>query len=330
MEPVCGKTIDAQETILLAVVDTLSQIAATEVGRKFLLWGELNYTGSRLKISPLAANHTLQIITNLVLNNLGEFNSKSLTKKVLGQYIFLLRQFYRTGHGLMVLSDFKLHLALSNCRNKLSEDEKKTEWGICLVDNLLNFGATPAGVFLLHESGSMETCVAYMFSRYQKKLKVSECEKFGYGTLVSQISSTKPGMEALCKAGWISASIDELWNLLECSQPFGPHIFDINDKISAKSITNILKLMTTFPGIRACLANEKEPTRGTFTDLLTTLAFLNYSKKSSLFNFEDSHQVGLRILKHIVSSLDSSIFLDVKFNYIECLIREISDFYIPG
>ena len=63
------------------------------------------------------------------------------------------------------------------------------------------------------------------FFRYEKKMSVSKCEKFGYGVLVSQISSTKPGMEAIYQTGLIQYFINDIWNLLESNRPFGdPHV----------------------------------------------------------------------------------------------------------
>ena len=73
---------------------------------------------------------------------------------------------------------------------------------------------------------------------------------------------------------------------------------------------------------------ESRDSRGTFTDLLKSMALVQFSKKSLLMTFEDTHQVGLRILKHLVASLDSSILLQVKFRYINYLVNELNDYYI--
>lgn len=45
-------------------------------------------------------------------------------------------------------------------------------WEEMLLDNLLNFAATPKGLMLLQQTGATHECVAYMFTRFTKKLQV--------------------------------------------------------------------------------------------------------------------------------------------------------------
>lgn len=45
-------------------------------------------------------------------------------------------------------------------------------WEETLLDNLLNFAATPKGVLLLQQTGAINECVSHMFSRFAKKLQV--------------------------------------------------------------------------------------------------------------------------------------------------------------
>lgn len=45
-------------------------------------------------------------------------------------------------------------------------------WEETLLDSLLNFGATPKGLLLLQQTGAINECVSYMFSRFTKKLQV--------------------------------------------------------------------------------------------------------------------------------------------------------------
>lgn len=324
IEPLRTSTNKLDSCNLCAAADTLSQFASTDSGRRFILFGEASCSNSFLQ-----QNETIETVTKLLLKSISKSEKNDMPQKVLQDYIFFLRQLYRTSQGLLVVSKYKLHFHFANLLNSLEEDEKNSEWGVCLIDNLLNFGATPSGVLILNESGYMEPCVDFMFSRYKKKLKVSEYEKFGYGTLVSQISATRAGMKALCKSGWIDFCVNELWGLLECAQPFGPHSVNIDSMAVSKSISNLLKLITTFSGLISCLDMEKSnENRGTLTDLLKSMAFVKFAKKSSLITFEDTHQVGLRILKHLVASLDISIVLQVRFRYINYLVNELNDYYI--
>lgn len=45
-------------------------------------------------------------------------------------------------------------------------------WEETLLDSLLNFAATPKGLLLLQQTGAINECVSYMFSRFTKKLQV--------------------------------------------------------------------------------------------------------------------------------------------------------------
>jgi len=48
----------------------------------------------------------------------------------------------------------------------------RVAWEEMLLDNLLNFAATPKGLLLLQQTGAINECVSYMFSRFTKKLQV--------------------------------------------------------------------------------------------------------------------------------------------------------------
>lgn len=45
-------------------------------------------------------------------------------------------------------------------------------WEENLLDDLLNFAATPKGLLLLQRTGAINECVTFMFNRYAKKLQV--------------------------------------------------------------------------------------------------------------------------------------------------------------
>ncbi|KAJ2991293.1 hypothetical protein HDV02_003863 [Globomyces sp. JEL0801] len=326
--------IGADEQVsLLAIAEALSHIASTDSGRKLILRGEINYRTPQYNSNEALLNNnknkTLDTIANFVKSNCSNIKQTCFSKKILESYIYFLRQFYRTCEGLLWLSKYQLHISLSHALKQLQDDSKESnqshqdlDWNISLIDNLLNFGATPKGVMLLYDSGSMEPCVSYMFS--------SKCEKFGYGTLVSQISTTKPGMQALCKTGWIQYIINDLWKHLECDVKFDETYIDIDDPSIGKIIANVMKLFTTFHGLSSCLEYESHHSndKGSLTHLIESLIIIEMNRESSLITFEDSHQAGLRIFKHISSCLDSCILLQSRFSFQQSLVREINDSYI--
>ncbi|KAK0148832.1 Protein broad-minded [Merluccius polli] len=91
-------------------------------------------------------------------------------------------------------------------------------WEETLQDSLLHLAATPKGLLLLHNTGALSGCVAYMFSRFVRKLQVSHCEKFGYGVMVTQVATTAPGVMALRDSGYVRALVVKLWSVLECGR----------------------------------------------------------------------------------------------------------------
>ncbi|MEJ1286771.1 TBC1 domain family member 32 [Cricetulus griseus] len=81
--------------------------------------------------------------------------------------------------------------------NMNSSEEESVAWEDNLLDDLLNFAATPKGLLLLQRTGAINECVTFMFNQYAKKLQISRQKKFGYEVLVVQVASTAAGAVAL-------------------------------------------------------------------------------------------------------------------------------------
>ncbi|ORY51889.1 hypothetical protein BCR33DRAFT_712091 [Rhizoclosmatium globosum] len=327
------------EQILLNIAQLLSNIASSESGRKLILWGlepvSATQTSTQKDYKP---SFPLQALVQLVVDSLeGRLSpSQTLTLRVLGGFIFVLRQLYRTCEGICLLQQYSLHQALAvnmgdskwfRAWNSAGAVEiSRKEWETMSIDNLLNFAGTPKGVLLLHESGAMERCVAHMFNRYQKKMQVSACEKFGYGVLVSQVSVTAPGMKALCRTGLIGSYIRNLWDWLEFENSCGEPEIEIDDHQSRKIVSSLMKAVSTFSGISSILSLESEKTEldvCTFTYLIRKLVFVDSPVPNDpLITFEESYQIGLRILSLVTSSLDSCILLQTKFHFQESLLKQ--------
>ena len=74
-------------------------------------------------------------------------------------------------------------------------------WEELLTDNLLNYATTPKGMLLMQQTSAMQACVEYMCKRHNQRLQVSHLEKFGYGSIITQIAATACGMLELDKQG---------------------------------------------------------------------------------------------------------------------------------
>ncbi|KAJ3221740.1 hypothetical protein HDU81_010379 [Chytriomyces hyalinus] len=331
MEPSSNEGIIFNERTLLNMSATLSSIAATNSSQKIYF-----------RDSTVLAS--VKIVVCLVQECFaGTIQpTQSLTPKVLGAFIFFLRQLYRTCRGIEALCDFDLHASLATNRGNLEWFQTwnsqtrmgKNEWEAHLVDNLLNFAATPKGVMKLVEAEVMDDCAKHMFQRYQKKLQVSACEKFGYGVLMSQISVTGPGMKALYQTGIISALIQNVWLLLEPDCVFEEPTIDIDDSRSLKVLSSLLKSVSTFAGLSALLDLEDQGTvkkEDTLVFLLRALIGLEDAPTDEVFvDCAEGHQVGLRILSNLITSLDSCVLLQQKFRFIEALMQQQSFAQLQG
>ncbi|KAJ3254472.1 hypothetical protein HDU77_004090 [Chytriomyces hyalinus] len=331
MEPSSNEGIVFNERTLLNISATLSSIAATNSAQK-IYFQDSNVLAS------------VKIVVCLVQECFaGTIQpTQSLTPKVLGTFVFFLRQLYRSCRGIEALQDFNLHASLAKNRGNLEWFKTwnsqtrmgKTEWEAHLVDNLLNFAATPKGVMKLAEAEVMDDCAKHMFQRYQKKLQVSACEKFGYGVLMSQISVTGPGMKALYQTGIINALIQNVWLLLEPDCVFEEPTIDIDDSRSLKVLSSLLKSISTFAGLSALLDLEDQGIVKKDDSLVFLLrALIGFEDETTdevLADCAEGHQVGLRILSNLITSLDSCILLQHKFRFIEALLQQQSFAQLHG
>ncbi|GFR74597.1 protein broad-minded-like [Elysia marginata] len=274
------------EAMLLHVADILCVIASSTTGRRHLIHGEGKGLLSRTKSS---AAHLI-----------AEFTKKALSDKlsppcpsaVTGAYLYVCRQLYNTCEGLLVLSQYELHTCIAQTWRKLQDSEKGTSsaasstkgddsekykdsynmfsWKDTLQDNLLNFASTAKGILLLQQTGAFNECVRYMYSRYDKKLQVSKCEKFGYGYMVTQVAATAPGIQALESTGYIRALLSELWSSLECvpqdTPVFTPKTWPVDpvDRSSQKHFIRLVNILSAFPAVYELIRGEALPARESY------------------------------------------------------------------
>ncbi|KAI9104653.1 broad-minded protein-domain-containing protein [Phlyctochytrium arcticum] len=324
--------------VLLDIAETLTNIVTTESGRRFVLQTEMQLAVERpdLPFEVRKSSNALDAVVEFINISVSHGLSSLPSVRVVSAYIFFLRQLYRTCEGLHILQRYGLHNVLAktlhdstrkSCESA-QELSMQKEWNAAAVDNLLNFSGTPKGVMLLQLSGSMSVCVSHMFQRYEKKMQVSQCEKFGYGVLVSQISSTKPGMGALYASGLLKSFFLDLWALLESDRMMTlcvPRSEPSDDHAGKKLIGNLLKAFASFPGLSSIVDAEFQSSGGreTFDYLMRVIILRKRPEKSNETIpdlFEEFHQIGLKILKLMTSSLDSFILLQCKYHFQEALL----------
>ncbi|XP_039980895.1 protein broad-minded isoform X2 [Xiphias gladius] len=340
---------------LTLIADILARIANTDRGLALFLY-EKNLLVAHSE-RTFAALVIVQFTLRLLDKELSSLSESDTSHTLCGAFIFVCRQMYNTCEGLQVLRPYGLHKAIAAAWKKTSSSSERVAtpipgatagastqelqnmliWEETLLDSLLNFAATPKGLLLLQQTGAINECVSYMFSRFTKKLQVSRCEKFGYGVMVTQVAATAPGVVALHCSGFVRALVIELWSTLECGSEDvrvvrpKPTPMDPIDRSCLKSFLSLVNLLSSSHSVwellgRQPLANKSEyalremPT--SIPDLIDRLIAVNSDAKiHSLFHYEQSHTFGLRLLSVLCCNLDSFLLLESQYNICSVLLQ---------
>ncbi|XP_027456756.1 protein broad-minded isoform X3 [Zalophus californianus] len=346
---------NCSETALIHIADILARIASVEEGLTLLLYGE-NMNSSDEK-SPTGAHIIAQFSKKLLDEDISIFSGSEMLPMVKGAFISVCRQIYGTCEGLQVLIPYSLHESIAKAWKKTSllseriptpvkcsdsvssvsqESQNIMAWEENLLDDLLNFAATPKGLLFLQRTGAINECVTFMFNRYAKKLQISRHKKFGYGVLVAQVASTAAGAIALQNSGFINGLITELWANLECGRddvrvthPRSTPVDPI-DRSCQKSFLALVNLLP-YPAVYELVGNQDLPNKAEYSlrevptcviDIIDRLIILNSEAKiRSLFNYEQSHIFGLRLLSVLCCDLDTLLLLEAQYQVSEMLLN---------
>nr|XP_040016630.1 protein broad-minded isoform X3 [Gasterosteus aculeatus aculeatus] len=340
---------------LTLIADILARIANTDRGLALFLYEKNLVVAHSERTFP--AHVVVQLTLRLLENELSTINESDRSHSLCGAFMFVCRQIYNTCEGLQVLRPYGLHTAVAAAWKRTSSLSERVPtpvpgatsetctlelqnmliWEETLLDSLLNFAATPKGLLLLQQTGAINDCVSFMFSRFIKKLQVSRCEKFGYGVMVTQVAATAPGAAALHSSGFVKALAVELWSVLECGrEDVGvvhpkPTPMDPIDGSCLKSFLSFVNLLSSSRSVwellgRQPLANKSEYTLRemptSIPDLIDRLIAVNSDAKiHSLFHYEQSHTFGLRLLSVLCSNLDSFLLLESQYNICSMLLQ---------
>ncbi|NXP77238.1 BROMI protein, partial [Ramphastos sulfuratus] len=346
--------INCLETTLTDVADILARIAAVEDGLSVLLYGENEKTAK--EDSPTAVHVIVQFTKKLLHDDISLLSGSELLPVVKGGFIFVCRQMYRTCEGLQMLIPYGLHESIAEAWKKTSllservptpvtgsdstssislESKNTLLWEETLLDALLNFSATPKGLFLLHSTGAMNDCVNFMVSSLSKKLQTDEYEESGSRVIVTQMATTPAGAVALQSSGFIKALVTELWALLECgkddlriTQPKSTPVDPI-DPSCQKSFLSLINLLT-YPAVLELLSKQDIPNKPMYSlrevptgiiDIIDRLIILNSDAKiHSLFSYEQSHTFGLRLLNVLCCELNTLLLLETQYKVSQALL----------
>ncbi|XP_065767621.1 protein broad-minded isoform X3 [Muntiacus reevesi] len=346
---------NCSETALIHIAHILARIASVEEGLTLLLYGE-NMNSSEEK-SPTGAHLIAQFSKKLLDEDISIFSGSEMFPVVKGAFTSVCRQIYGTCEGLQVLIPYSLHESIAKAWKKTSllseriptpvegsdsvslvsqESQNIMAWEENLLDDLLNFAATPKGLLLLQRTGAINECVTFMFNQYAKKLQISRHKKFDYGVLVTQVASTAAGAVALQNSGFVNAIITELWANLECGRDdvrvTHPRYTPVDpiDQSCQKSFLALVNLLS-YPAVFELVGNQSLPNKAEYSlrevptsviDIIDRLIILNSEAKiRSLFNYEQSHIFGLRLLSVVCCDLDALLLLEAQYQVSEMLLN---------
>eukprot|EP00058_Branchiostoma_floridae_P019139 XP_002604628.1 hypothetical protein BRAFLDRAFT_126784 [Branchiostoma floridae] len=161
LKPTKGKKC-AGEATLLHIADILSCLASSQTGRRMLLYGEAgNKAGKPNRNISSTAAHTIVEFATRALSSTLPSEESSPSYEVVGAYVFVCRQLYSTCEGLSVMHSYKLHTCIAEAWRMASHEadiattplpavegdqtdsRRVLLWEESLIDNLLNFAATP-------------------------------------------------------------------------------------------------------------------------------------------------------------------------------------------
>nr|XP_057920239.1 protein broad-minded [Doryrhamphus excisus]XP_057920246.1 protein broad-minded [Doryrhamphus excisus]XP_057920253.1 protein broad-minded [Doryrhamphus excisus]XP_057920261.1 protein broad-minded [Doryrhamphus excisus] len=347
--------IKSPESILPLIADILARMVNTDRGLALFLYERNLLVGHGERVS--AAYVVVQFTLRLLDEELSSTGKADVPRALCGAFIFVCRQLYNTCEGLQVLRPYGLHKAAAAAWRKTSSlserilspvpgnnPETSTQerlhmlvWEETLLDSLLNFAATPKGLLLLQQTGAMQGCISYMFSRFNKKLQVSRCEKFGYGVMVTQVAATAAGAAALHRSGFVQALVLDLWSALECSSEDArvvhpkPTPMDPIDRTCLKSFLSLVNVLSASQSLWQLLAGQPLANKIEYTlrevpssvaDVIDRLIAVNSAAKiHALFHYEQSHAFGLRLLSVLCSSLDSFLLLESQYGICSMLLQ---------
>ncbi|XP_077156848.1 protein broad-minded isoform X2 [Paroedura picta] len=348
--------LNCREMTLIHIADILARIAAVDDGLSLLLYGGEKPSAPNNR-SQRGAHTIVQFTKRLLDEDISVLSGSEMLPVLKGAFIFVCRQMYSTCEGLEVLLPYHLHESIVEAWKKTSilseristpiagtdcissvnqESQNSAVLEETLLDDLLNFAATPKGLLLLQKTGAITECVTFMFSRFTKNLQVSGCEKFGYGVIVSQVAATASGATALHNSGFIKALVTELWAILECGRDdvriTNPRSTPVDpiDRSCQKFFLALINLLS-FPAAYELIGQQLIPNKSEYSlrevpagiiDIVDRLIIVDTDEKiHSLFNYEQSHMFGLRLLNVLCCNLDIFLLLESQYKISEVLLE---------
>ncbi|CAM4756822.1 unnamed protein product [Rotaria magnacalcarata] len=347
---------------LISLADLLAAMASNDTGYQYLIRAPTtSNTGSPASLIVAYVKRILSQYTSsrlsLITPDLSLTTSYTFMPTVLlSEFIYVCRLVYSRTSGLLIIKRAQLHKTLAEAfkiemdknsspplnRSPSAESEDQMSrntmpWKETLLDNLLLFGSTPKGIYLLTQTGFLPECVIYIDERWRSKVQVGKLEQYGYGYLLSQMANTPAVVSRLDHSGFVEYLMDQLWTELENVPDDLTSVFPRRfpsepiSRYALKPLLSLLSLVSSFSAAYELLSTDnnepstpngmdKNPKPSTLLGLLERISFVvDDNDIRNLLCYEHTHTAGLRLLSIMQSDLDVQLLLETKYNYVEKL-----------
>ncbi|EDV21655.1 uncharacterized protein TRIADDRAFT_59870 [Trichoplax adhaerens] len=190
------------------------------------------------------------------------------------------RHLYQTCIGFSLLEELDSHDTLLNFPFKVKDlsstatsssnlDSQLVHWDSRLlwqlIDCITYYAMTPKGVLKLESHDALVDCVNHIYYICYQDIQILEHEKLPYYIILTNITSTPPGINALLKTDYMKYLASDIWSAFDAQRPDDffiiPQTFlylpgDPMDKKTYDVFIAIIRLLSSFPAVYEILLKE--------------------------------------------------------------------------
>ncbi|EGD81146.1 hypothetical protein PTSG_13150 [Salpingoeca rosetta] len=171
-----------------------------------------------------------------------------------------------------------------------------------ILDAILNYALTPVGAQALMQCKHVSTCLQRLLVKFSSNKQLSTLERFGYGSVLVEISTSAHGFQLIQSAGFVDRLVTDFASNCDSSSdiplpPFSPD----NTHARDKAVAYVIKVLTMPAAVRQQLACKQRWLMELITSPDLCLSLTGSQHQAEL----DS----LRIIAAMLSSLSVRVLL---------------------
>ncbi|RDD47429.1 Protein broad-minded [Trichoplax sp. H2] len=262
------------------------------------------------------------------------------------------RHLYQTCIGFSLLEELDSHDTLLNFPCKVKDlsstatsssnlDSQLVNWDPRLlwqlIDCITYYAMTPKGVLKLESHDALVDCVNHIYYICYQDIQILEHEKLPYYIILTNITSTPPGINALLKTDYMKYLASDIWSAFEAQRPDDffiiPQTFlylpgDPMDKKTYDVFIAIIRLLSSFPAVYEILLKETLSREEslipveTLEDIIQRMILIDIEEQTfAECDYSQWHLFGLRLLEILTTCLDTYLFLESRYGLQKFLLE---------